>query len=44
MTARTKDQERAAHNFLVKWCIAMAVLACLVGALLPLFVSSPAYP
>lgn len=41
---RTKEQERAAHAFLVKCCIAMAVLACLVGALLQLFfVSSPAY-
>ena len=41
---RTPEEERAAHAFLVKWCITMGVLAVLVGALLPLFVSSPAYP
>lgn len=41
---RTRDQERAAHAFLVKWCIAMAVIAIVVGVAVQLYSSSPVYP
>lgn len=41
---RTRDEERAAHAFLVKWCIAMAVLAIAVGVAIQLYSSSPVYP
>ena len=39
------EQNRAAHTFLVKWCIVMGIVALVVGFLvLPHFVSSPVYP
>ena len=41
---KSAEQARAAHSFLVKWCIGLAIVAILVGALLPHFVSSPVYP
>lgn len=41
---RTKDEERAAHSFLVKWCIAMAILAIAVGVAIQHYSSSPLYP
>ena len=41
---RTKEEERAAHVFLVKCCIVMAVAAVLVGVGIQLFGSSPVYP
>ena len=44
MSAPSADQARAAHAFLVKWCIVLALVALAIGALLPHFVSSPTYP
>lgn len=41
---RTKAEERAAHFFLVKYCIVMAIAAVLVGVAIQLFGSSPVYP
>lgn len=44
VTPRSKDEERAAHGFLVKWCVAMAILAVVVGVCVQLYSSSPLYP
>jgi hypothetical protein len=43
-TPATGSVDRAARDFLVRWCIIMAVVAVAVGALIPLAVTSPPFP
>ena len=45
LAATVAEQGSARHkDFLVRWCIALAIVAVAIGMVLPYLVDSPVYP